>query len=284
MNNLYMSPVCEMKAFNNLFIEMTAKNCNQRCKHCYIDFPLTKSVKDFISLDLIKRALLDTRGKNLECIYLVGAEPMTHPDFNAILRLCLKRTNVCIFTNGSFINEKKARFLKKLEDESEYEIIFQLSVNHYDEIKNDEVRCRGSFRQVINAAKSLTRYNFNPIFCITNFYNLEEKDLISGMIDVCIRNNIPVSQNNFKINTYINNQSVNKISDSDFNWNTLDCEYGRILTTKGIYTCPLLANDHRGRSGCDFSDFSCKNPLETDYCLYCIKNKNAFFSIDYSKF
>ena len=103
MNTIYTAPACNLKALNNLFIELTAKNCNQRCKHCYIDFPLTKNVKDFISIDLIKDALNDTANENLECIYLTGAEPMTHPDFNSILRLCLKRTNVCIFTNGSFI-------------------------------------------------------------------------------------------------------------------------------------------------------------------------------------
>ena len=45
---------------------------------------------------------------------------------------------MCIFTNATFINEKKARFLKKVEDESEYQIIFKLSFASYDEHKNDE--------------------------------------------------------------------------------------------------------------------------------------------------
>lgn len=284
MNNLYMAPVCEMKNFSNLFIEMTAKNCNQKCKNCYIDFPLTKNIKDFISGDLVKMALNDTIHENLECIYLVGAEPMTHPDFNAILRLCLKRSNVCIFTNGSFINEKKARFLKKLEDESDYEIIFQLSLSHYDELKNDEVRSRGSFRQVMNAAKSLSKYDFNPILCVTDYYNVGAKDLINGMQEVFSRCGLKVNDNNFKINRWINKLSGNHLADIQTPWNFLDCEYGRILTIKGVYTCPFLANDHRGRSGCDFTDFSRKNSLETGYCIECIKNKNAFFSIDYSKF
>ena len=143
-NTIFQTPACQMKELNNLFIELTAKNCNQRCKHCYIDFPLTKNVKDFIEIDIVKKALIDTKGENIKCIYLTGAEPMTHPDFNAILRLCLKRSNVCIFTNGIFINEKKARFLKRVEDESNYEIIFKLSIDHYDEIKNDDIRGRGA--------------------------------------------------------------------------------------------------------------------------------------------
>ena len=98
-NAIFQTPVCKLKELNNLFIELTSKNCNQHCRHCYIDFPLSKNIKDFISVETIKNAITDTKAENIECIYLTGAEPMTHPDFNAILRLCLKRSNVCIFTN-----------------------------------------------------------------------------------------------------------------------------------------------------------------------------------------
>lgn len=273
--------MCKLKALNNLFIELTAKNCNQRCKNCYIDFPLNKNVKDFIPIDIIKKALSDSKNEDLECIYLVGAEPMTHPDFNNILRLCLKRSNVCIFTNGSFINEKKARFLKKIEDESDYEIIFQLSLNHYDEIKNDDVRSRGSYRQVLNAVKCLSKYNFNPIFCITDYYCEGQDKLIKEFKRVFDGIGFSAKDNNFKINLYHCG-----FSDVDLNEKRqyLDCEYGRSLTVKGVYTCPFLANDHRGRSGSDFSDYSKQCALETEYCTSCIKNKTGFFSINYSLF
>ena len=99
-------PIYKMEALNNLFIEMTSENCNQRCASCYIDFSGAKNTKDFIAPDLVKEALADTIQSHINCIYLSGAEPMTHPDFNAILRLCLKRCNVCICTNGSFLNGK----------------------------------------------------------------------------------------------------------------------------------------------------------------------------------
>ena len=179
------STVCNLKAFNNLFIELTAKNCNQHCRHCYIDFPLSKNVKDFISVDLVKNALVDTKNRELKCIYLTGAEPMTHPDFNSILRLCLKRSNVCIFTNGTFINEKKARFLKRVEDESNYEIIFKLSIDHYNEVKSDDIRGRGSYRQVLHAIKSLVKYGFNPILNITNYYKEDKTVLINEFKKLC---------------------------------------------------------------------------------------------------
>jgi MoaA/NifB/PqqE/SkfB family radical SAM enzyme len=98
---------------------MTSTNCNQRCASCYIDFPTQKNIKDFISVEKVKETLAETKSEDIHCIYLLGAEPMTHPDFNTILRLCLKRCNVCICTNGSFLNEKKIRFLKKTPTLSE---------------------------------------------------------------------------------------------------------------------------------------------------------------------
>lgn len=282
IEKLYVVPKSELKELNNLFIELTAKNCNQRCKHCYIDFPLSRTVKDFISIDKVKQALEDTRGENLYCIYLTGAEPMLHPDFNAILRLCLKFTNVCICTNGSFLNEKKVRFLKKVEDESDYEIIFMLPIDSYDEIKNDDLRGRGAYRQIIHSAKILSKYEFNPIFNVTNYYKEDKKTLITEFKKVFDNANVFVEDFNFQINEYFDKYSKEENFVEKFN--NLDCQTGRILTEKGVYVCPFLANDHRGRMGADFTDYSKKMCLETQYCAVCAKNKEKMFSINYKYF
>lgn len=282
-NAIFQTPVCQLKELNNLFIELTEKNCNQHCKHCYINFPLNKNIKDFISPDTVKSALNDTKNESIECIYLTGAEPMTHPDFNLILRTCLKRSNVCIFTNATFINEKKARFLKRVEDESSYEIIFKLSIDHYDEVKNDNIRGRGSYRQTIHAVKSLVKYGFNPILCITNYYKEDKKILIQELKKVCLKYGFNASDSNFTINLWHDKNSPEEIL-SDQKWESLDCEYGRILTTKGVYSCPFLANDHRGRCGSDFRDFARHNTLETSYCSTCINNKEKLFGINYKLF
>ena len=110
----------------------------------------------------------DLKGVKLHCVYLTGAEPMTHPDFNAILRMCLKKCNVCICTNGSFLNEKKIRFLNRVESEGLGQIFFNLSLTHYDELMNDEVKYRGHFRQTIFALKTLSRYNFTSVLTVQN--------------------------------------------------------------------------------------------------------------------
>lgn len=282
-SNIYQSEVTEMKSLNNLFIEMSAKSCNQHCKHCYIDFPQYKKELDFISIDTIKQALNDTTREDIECIYLTGAEPMTHPDFNSILRLCLKRSNVCICTNGSFINEKKARFLKKVEEEGSNELIFKISIDHYDEVKNDDIRYRGAFRQAVFAIKYLVKYTFNPIISVTNYYNLSPDELFEGFSAVFKRNNFTLDSSNLQINPW-HDKSMKFEGEMDADWEKLDCEYGRILTATGVYTCPFLANDYRGRCGSSFMDYNKRSSLETSFCNTCVKAKKQIFSIDFSQF
>lgn len=273
-NSIFTAPVYQLDELNNLFIELTAQNCNQRCSDCYIKFPLSKNIKDFISVDKIKEALLDTKFENIYCIYLTGAEPMTHPDFNSILRLCLKRCNVCICTNGSFLNEKKIRFLKKVEDEGTSQIFFKLSLTHYNEIENDKSKYRGNFRQTIYALKTLCNYNFTSVLNIQNSYSLDKKELINKFSFIFQEQNI--------INTDIQiTPSHPSFSEENFSKPAVktDCMRGRILCQNGVYACPFLANDYRGRVGSSFKDFSKSITAETDFCATCSKCNNYIFSI-----
>lgn len=285
MNNIFSAPVVELKELKHLFIELTEKNCNQRCKHCYIDFPISKNTKDFISIDKIRSALSAIPKGSLQFIYLTGAEPMTHSDFNTILRLCLKYASVCICTNATFINEKKARFLKKVEEESSNEIILKLSIDHYNEVKNDDIRGRGAYRHTLNAIKSLIKYNFNPILNIVNYYKEDKSVLMEEFLKICEKIGwFDVTDFNFQISEHYNKYKPNiddiDINSSASNIQNFDCSEGRILTDKGVYVCPFLANDHRGRMGNDFNDFSKKMYLETDFCITCIRNKTRMFSLN----
>ena len=75
---VYTAPVVKMEQLKDIFIELTAKNCNIRCRECYIKFPYTKNIKDFIKIDVIKKMLTELQEEEIRCIYLTGAEPMTH--------------------------------------------------------------------------------------------------------------------------------------------------------------------------------------------------------------
>jgi len=206
---------------------------------------------------------------------------MLHPDFNQILRLCLKYSSVVIHTNALNINDKKARFLRKVEEENntENEIVFMISIDHYKEDENDKLRGRGSFRKAIHALQSLYKYDFNPILAIVNHYSLPEKELKMKFKELCSSIGLETTDMNFKIIPLMKRNYICE-NEPDINCGelNLECRRSRTLTINGIFTCPLLSSDNRGKCGGDITDYSKKNYLETPYCTQCIKNNKYLFS------
>ena len=58
-----------------------------------------------------------------------------------------------------------------------------------------------------------------------------------------------------------------------------DCMYGRTLGVNGVYSCPFLSNDYRGRVGTSFKNFSQTFSAETDFCATCSQNNGFMFAI-----
>ena len=267
------APKVEMKELNNLFFELCRKACNLKCKHCYIEKNPYKQEKDFIPVEKIKAALLQTRGEKLSSIYLTGGEPLMHPDFNTILRMCLKFSNVTVMSNGYLINDKKARFLRKIDDENNFETIYRISIDHFDELKNDEIRGRGSFRKAMSAVLNLAKYEFNPIISVCNYYQESQKDLFEGFYTLFKKHNFEIENINLKIMPYFEkNSDCEPIESCDFDVEKLDCYNSRILSANGVYSCPALSNDFRARSGSDMSNYSKRTFLDTNICAKCIKH------------
>ena len=276
------APSVNMEKLEEIFIEMTSQNCNLRCKHCYIDFK-DKKIKDFIPIEIVKQSLLSASKSDLKYIHLTGAEPMLHPDFNQILRLCLKFSSVVIHTNALNINDKKARFLKKVQEENTYghEIVFMISIDSHIERENDEIRGRGSYRKSVHAIQSLLKYDFNPILSIVNYMDLPVEIVKNNFKNMCLSFGFETSDINFKIIPLMNKDCFYDLpSDVCYEKLNIQCKKSRTITLNGIFNCPLLASDNRGKSGSDFSDFSTRSYLETSFCSQCVKHNIKLFSFD----
>ena len=155
------------------------------------------------------------------------------------------------------------------------QIFFRLSLAHFDELESDRVKYRGNYRQTISALKILSRYNFTSVLSIQNFYKLSELILKENFARIFEQNDI--TNTDLQINvSYPNHTDEDVLKPAE----KTDCMYGRILTKTGIYACPFLSNDYRGRTGSDFTNYSKTVRLETPHCISCINNKEPMFSVD----
>lgn len=271
MNNSIIQAQCvNLKELNHLFIDLEYIKKQTKTFNVYRSRSFNQKNKKYLQLEEIKEALAKVDKSKLKYIYLIGQNSMSHPEFNHILRLCLTYSSVTIFSDGSCINDKKSRFLKRVEEEGSNEIIFKININHYDEKKNDEISGRGAFRKAVHAITSLNKYGFNPILVIkTEPSNIEE--FKEGFAELGKKFRFETEDINFSfiLQNKVTEQDYSGItSGSSENWD-LDCMTSRLFTKSGVYNCPSLINDYRGRSGASLCDFSKKCYLETDKCTQC---------------
>jgi hypothetical protein len=118
---------------------------------------------------------------------------------------------------------------------------------------------------------------------VANYYKEDRAEILRNLKSIFENIGFIAQDRNISINEWYNS------SDTELNYTDNisahpDCENGRIVTAKGIYTCPFLANDHRGRCGSDFMDFSTKVALESPYCNTCLNNLRQVFGINLSEF
>ncbi len=266
-------PKVELKELKNLFFQLCSKTCNLKCKYCYIEKNPYKKEEDFINIDKIKQALLLVKGQKLNSIYLTGGEPLMHPDFNQILRMCLKISNTTIMSNGVMINDKKARFLKKIDDESEFETIYRISLDSTDEIENDMYRSRGSYRKALCAIFSLLKYEFNPIISVINYKNRSREEIFKEFREFFFKKGFELEDINLKIIPFFtkNDETSQVEFVENMQFDKLDCYNSRIVSQSGVYSCPMLVNDYRARLGSSLNNCSKINYLDCEKCSICIQ-------------
>ena len=285
----YQAPCVKMEKLENLWFQLSTIACNLKCKHCYLSCTPDNKKKNFLGLDKIKTAIEDSKHLKLKSIYLNGGEPLLHPDFNAIVRLSLKKTNVTVLSNGILINDKKAKFLRQIENDHDYELIFRISLDHYTEEKNDEIRGKGSFKKALNGINNLIRHGFNPIISTVNLWNEDEEIMRQNFFRLMKKFDFEMEEVNLKIFPYVklgeyakyygNYTDEEFVQGVDVNKNTrlssFDCASSRVITNNGVYSCPILVNDPRGKVGNTLSDASSRVYLETGACSTCIKTNGC---------
>ena len=286
----FQAPSIKMEKLDNLWFQLSSIACNLKCKHCYLSCSPNNKKKNFLPLDEVKNALEIVKNQSLKGIYLTGGEPLLHPDFNNIVRLCLKKTNVTILSNGILINDKKARFLRQIESDHDNELIFRISLDHYTEEKNDEIRGKGSFKKALNGIANLVRYDFNPIISIVNIWNEDENHLKQKFAELMAQIDFEVEDVNFKIvpliklgeysklnEEYTESEIVQQSDMDEAKVELFDCASSRVVTCNGVYSCPLLVGDPRGKVGNILTDSSNKVYLETNVCYTCRQHNNRMF-------
>ena len=284
----FKAPCAELVMLENIWLQLSNVACNLKCKHCFLDCHPDNRKRNFLDTEKIIQALKSA--KSLKMIYLTGGEPFLHPKINEILRYCLKKADVTIFSNGTLINEKKIKVLKEIENISPNRLFFKLSLDHYAEGRNDEYRGTSVFKKVINALVLAQKYDIRASITCVNLKNENEEALIKGFEELFNSRGINLDKNAVKIVPMLkmgNYAKYYNITDrvrnvefkdiENFDMDILDCKNSRVITSQGVYSCPALVNDPRGYLGNTLENSGKNVYLETQTCYDCVSRREKLF-------
>lgn len=126
-----------------------SRNCNFRCPYCYV--PQESSLKDELTPDEIRDAVLQAKDLGARTIIILGGEPTIYPHFLEMVRFM--RSNglqVDVFTNGSKITPDLGKQL------FEQQVRVVLKMNTFDEKIQDVLSGKkGSYRVIQEAYHNL---------------------------------------------------------------------------------------------------------------------------------
>lgn len=262
-----------------LYLEIIS-SCNQKCIYCYNSDIISK--QDFLSIDLIKKLIEESKIMGITACTISGGEPLLHPNFVEILSFISEsELHTTIISNLTLLNKSIAAKL------SLYNPDIQITLDSGDALIHNESRGKGTYETQIAGLDLLKESGYRGelnIRCNLWSGNCTEDNIISVLnfartnkiknikfalahATDCFKKTIDDEFMKDQISKWVDNQK-DKYSELDFTFTEGEAEFG----------CPLLSDNVDVECGFKVSPegkvFPCQLFFQDEYCVGNIYRKS----------
>ncbi len=242
-----------------LWFQVSGTLCNLRCTHCFISCsPENESLK-MMDTETVFGYLKAASEQGVKEIYFTGGEPFLHPDMPLILEETLRNFPASVLTNGLPLNDRRADELARISRLSRYSLEIRISLDDFDEERNDAVRGKGVFKRALRAYQRLWQRGMLPILTVTEIRDyLSEGESVLNPYQkyVDLLQSMGVTRPRIKIipvfemgmlPTPDRPALVTHRMMKNFDHSLLQCSASRIVAEDGVYACPILIGEEKAR-------------------------------------
>lgn len=276
------TPKVHLKKLETVWFQVTGTLCNLQCTHCFISCGHGNNNHDILTKDVISNCLKEAFTLGAKEFYFTGGEPFLHPEITDILKEALTCGPTTVLSNGTLLTEKITQSLAHISKSSGYKLEFRISLESHLEEENDRIRGRGSFQKAKRGIQASIRAGFSPIITIADLshHGLVKKEMGEGFRQLFSSLNAPrlrlkkiplVLFNRCAelVRPYHENERVTERCFDDYSMDNLQCSTSRIVTSKGVFVCPILVNDPAARMGSDLKESLGPYTMESSACYTC---------------
>ena len=248
-------------SLDTLWFQVAGTLCNLACTHCFISCSPANASHGMLSLEDVKRRLSEARSLGVREYYFTGGEPFMNPEMLPILEETLKQGPATVLTNGLLLTPERCTRLKALADASEYSLDIRISIDGYTAETNDPIRGAGTFEKILAGIRNVARAGLNPVITVTEA--LEEasspagrEKLLAWMREMGLTRPRLKVLSLFRIGGEVargrgyeawETLEDRQLTDEDLE--KLQCSSCRMVTSKGVYVCPILIEEPKALMG-----------------------------------
>ena len=259
-------PQANFHYLETLWFQVSGTLCNLRCNHCFISCSPENHNLEMLETEAVFRYLDEAQQLGVKEIYYTGGEPFLHQDFMKILKRTLRDFPVTVLTNGLLITSQRADQLREIAAASPYSLELRISLDDFDEERNDAARGKGTFRRILAAYQRLSDRGFLPILTVTEIQayiqirNAPPTSPPSNLYDKYaeLLRSIGIQRPRIKIIPVFEmgmlplpggGTHVTQPMMEGYDHTLLQCSSSRIVAHDGIYACPILVGEEKARLG-----------------------------------
>lgn len=274
-------PSSPLLALDTLWFQVAGTLCNLQCTHCFISSSPTNHAFEMMSLEDVRRYLVEAEALGVKEYYFTGGEPFLNREIFEMLEAALALGPVSVLTNGVLIRPETARRLRGLSDGSAYSLDLRISIDGWDAATNDPIRGAGTFKRILAGIRNLAAAGLNPVVTVT------EALAGAGTSDgrarlLAFLREVGLAQPRLKVMPLLRLGAETSRSRAYQEWESLrgrtltapeaealQCSSCRMATAKGVYVCPILIDFPGARMGATLAETQRSFPLGYAACFTC---------------
>ncbi len=279
------TPRVELRALDTLWFQVAGTLCNITCTHCFISCSPKNHSHEMLSLAEVQERLAEARELGVREYYFTGGEPFMNRDMLPILEATLKQGPATVLTNGMLLRADVCRRLRELFDASEYSLDIRVSLDGFDRESHDAIRGKGVWDRVMFGLRNLAAAGINPVITVTTAAEGVEsgegrtrfleliRDFGGGFGFARPRLKVlplfRIGAEETRTRAYEEWERLTRDELTDEEASVLQCSSCRMVTSKGVYVCPILIEEPEARMGDTLGETIRPFPLRYGACHTC---------------
>jgi molybdenum cofactor biosynthesis enzyme MoaA len=254
-------PYVPLLALDTLWLQVAGTVCNITCTHCFISCSPTNHSHGMMTLAEVEARLREAKELGVREYYFTGGEPFLNREMLPILRTTLSQGPATVLTNGMLLRKELCAGLRALADQSEYSLDLRVSLDGFDRESHDRIRGDGVWDRVMIGLRNLAAEGFEPVITVTTAAEgVESAEGRARFLDLIrsfgfrkprlkVLSLFRIGAEETRTRAYADFERLSRETMSEGDAATLQCSSCRMVTSKGVYVCPILIETPAARMG-----------------------------------